>query len=343
MQADILSGRELVNGIALTNTAMNLTSILGPALAGALIECCGPAMQIWEWSEHDMALALNTDTYRGERLYAASDSGQVAMSQDGGLSWAPFALLLPEALLRTLRAAGAAEGVQWSYVTLLGLSLLQVWNYAAMRLVQRPPVASQPSIWKNLLDGLRYSGNHPGLWTALVLAGMVNLVAFPLQFGLLPLFARDVFSVGAAGLGLLGSALGLGSLLGSFLMAYVGAVHRAGRLMLFGTTGWLVFLMVFSLTPDYYFALAILVLMGVAQTFSLTNMTVLLLGTASSEMRGRVMGLRSLAVAPLFLGGTLAGAATTHIGVALTTILCAVIGLVIVLWVAPWIPRRSEV
>jgi sugar phosphate permease len=102
-------------------------------------------------------------------------------------------------------------------------------------------------------------------------------------------------------------------------------------------------LILFALTPAYTVALGLLVLMGVAQTFSLTNMAVLLLGTASSDMRGRVMGLRSLAVAPLFVGGTLAGAATTRIGAPLTTIACAVIGLLIVLWVAPRIPRHMEV
>jgi MFS family permease len=40
LPADLLSGRDLVNGIALLNTAINLTAILGPALGGALLACC---------------------------------------------------------------------------------------------------------------------------------------------------------------------------------------------------------------------------------------------------------------------------------------------------------------
>lgn len=342
MQADILSGRELVSGIAIMNTAMNLTSVLGPALGGAILACCGPSAQTWEWTENDMVLALNTDSYTRGRVYVASESGLVATSTDQGLSWWPVSFQLPETIVRTLQAAGAAEGVQWSYAVLLLLYLIQLGNYGAIRFMQRPPAVSETSIWQNLVDGMRYSCCNPGLWTALLLAGLVNLVAFPLQFGLLPVFAREVFSVGAAGLGFLGAALGAGSLLGSLLMAFVGAVQHAGRLMLFGTLGWFVLLIVFSLTPDYELALGVLVLMGIAQTFSLTNMTVLLLGTASSDMRGRVMGLRSLAVAPLFVGGTLAGASTTSVGAPLTTIGCAVIGLLITLWVAPWIPRRVE-
>ena len=281
LPADLLRGRDLVNGIALLNTAMNLTAILGPAVGGVLLAAGGPRSP--------------TD---------------------------------------------AAPGVPWAYGVLLLLSLVQWGNYRAIRLEPRPPMGAAPSLWQHLIAGLRYSGSEAGLWTALGLAGVVNFVAFPLQFGLLPVFARDVFHVGAVGLGCLGAALGGGAVLGSVLMAWLGAVHQAGRLMLWGTTGWFVLLGVFARTPDYMLALGVLVLMGVAQTCALTNMTVLLLGTARSDMRGRVMGLRSLAVAPLVLGGILAGAATTSVGAPRTTMGCAVIGLLLTAGVAPWIPRR---
>lgn len=340
LQADILSGRALVNGISLMNTAMNLMSIAGPALGGALLAWGSTDWQALEWSETDMFLALNTDSYRAGRFYAALESGHVLTSRDQGMSWEPTAITLPAATVRAMAAAGTVTGVQWSYLLLLGLHLLQLLNLSTIRSVQRPATIAQTSVWHNLLAGMRYSGSDPGLWTALVLAGMVNMVAFPLQFGLLPIFAREVFSVGAAGLGLLGAALGVGSLLGSFLMTAIGTLARAGRLMLLGTFGWLLLLAVFALTPDYYAALGVLVLMGIVQTISLTNMTILLLGRTSSEMRGRVMGLRALAVAPLFPGGTLAGVAAASFGAPLTTLICAAIGVLITLWVAPWVPRR---
>ena len=60
-------------------------------------------------------------------------------------------------------------------------------------------------------------------------------------------------------------------------------------------------------------------------------------------MRIHSRNATATAVAPLFVGGTLAGAATTRIGAPLTTIAGAVIGLLIVLWVAPRIPRHTEV
>jgi MFS family permease len=68
----------------------------------------------------------------------------------------------------------------------------------------------------------------------------------------------------------------------------------------------------------------------------------MLLSTSTPEMRGRVMGLRSMAIAPLFLGGLLSGAATEHLGAPMTTVICGVIGIVVTLCVAPWIPRRAS-
>jgi hypothetical protein len=96
----------------------------------------------------------------------------------------------------------------------------------------------------------------------------------------------------------------------------------------------------FACTPAYTMALGVLVLMGIAQTLALTNMTVLLLSTTTSAMRSRIMGLRSLAVAPLLLGGILAGAATSRVGAPLTTMGCAVLGLLLTAGIAPWVPRR---
>jgi MFS family permease len=340
MQADILPGRALVHGISMMNMAMTLMSIAGPALGGALLAMGVTSWSALEWSEDAMWLSLNTDTYRLGRQYAALETGQILSSHDQGMHWEPTPMTLPGETVRSVLAAGSVSGVQWAYVLLCGLYVLQIYHFWAIRPVQRPATPTHSSVWHNLYAGMRYSGSHPGLWTALALAGMVNLATFPLQFGLLPVFAREVFSVGAAGLGLLNAALGIGSLLGSLLMNTLGALPRAGRLMLWGTLGWVVLLAVFAVTPDYYVALGVLVLMGSAQTISLTNMTILLLGIASREMRGRVMGLRALAVAPLFLGGTAAGMAVASIGVAWTTLGCAAVGLVITLWVAPWIPRR---
>ena len=342
LQADILPPRDLSNGISLTTTAMNITSISGPVISGLLLACCRPARRVWDWSDAEMVLSLNWPTFNPERLYAATSQGKVLLSSDLGISWGPAPFSLPGPLARSLALEGAATGVQWAYVVMLSLQLIQLLSYLAIRHLQQRPLREQSSIWQNLREGLRHSVRIPGLWTPLYFAGLINFVAFPLQFNLLPVFARDVFSVGAAGLGWLGAALGAGALVGSLLMITIGTRFHAGWLMLIGTGVWSVLQVVFALTPNYYVAMVVLGLQGVAQTLSMTNITIMLLSTSTSEMRGRVMGLRSLAVAPLFLGSLLSGAAAEEVGAPLTTIICAVVCLAGTLVVVPWVPKSGQ-
>jgi MFS family permease len=337
MQADVLSPRDLPNGISLTTLAMNLTSISGPVLCGFLLACCRPALRVWDWMDRDMILSLNWSTYDAEQLYIATHEGGVLTSRDLGMNWdvAPFSL--PDAVARPLALEGAETGVQWVYVVMLFLQVVQLLSYLAIRQRRQTTRSGPASIWQNICDGLRHSVQDPGLWTPLFLAGLVNLVTFPLQFNLLPVFARDVFSVGAAGLGWLGAALGVGALLGSLLMLTLGTRFNPGPLMLIGTGLWSLFEVVFALTPNYYWGLGMLMLTGMAQAICLTNITIMLLSSCTSDMRGRIMGLRSLAVAPLFLGSMLSGAAAEAFGAPLTTIVCALIGIAGTLGVAPWV------
>jgi predicted MFS family arabinose efflux permease len=212
----------------------------------------------------------------------------------------------------------------------LGLQVIQLLSSLAIRRREQTAQRGQASVWQNICNGLRHSVQDPGLWTPLFLAG------------LLPVFARDVFSVGATGLGWLGAALGTGALLGSIVMVFIGPRFSAARLMLIGTGLWSLFEVVFALTSNYYTGLGMLVLTGMAQAICLTTMTIMLLSRSTSGMRGLIMGLRSLAVAPLFLGSMLSGVAAEEIGAPLTTIVCALIGIAGTLAVAPWVLRSER-
>lgn len=342
LQADVLPPRDLPNGISLTTMAMNITAISGPVLCGLLLACCRPARRVWDWSDANMVLSLNWPTFDPDRLYLATHQGRVLTSFDHGMNWSLAPFSLPTPIARTLALEGAATGVQWVYVVMLALQVIQLLSYFAIRSQPRATQRAQASIWQNICDGMRHSVREPGLWTPLFLAGLVNFVSFPLQFNLLPVFARDVFSVGAAGLGGLGAALGVGALLGSTLMITIGTRFPAGLLMLLGTGVWSLFQVAFALTPNYYVGFIILMLTGIAQAMSLTNMAIMLLSTSTSDMRGRIMGLRSLAVAPLFLGSLLSGAAAEEFGAPLTTIICALIGIAGTLGVAPWVLRSRR-
>lgn len=151
-----------------------------------------------------------------------------------------------------------------------------------------------------LRAGFRYVWSTPALRTPLLLMAVVGTLAYEFQVTL-PLLARFTFGVGAAGYGLMASAMSLGAVVGGLGFASRATPsHR--RVGLAGLTfGALV--VVVALMPTYAATLAVLPFMGAASIafIALGNSTLQL--TATPHMRGRVIALYGVA----FLGSTPVG------------------------------------
>jgi len=182
------------------------------------------------------------------------------------------------------------------------------------------PVAS-------LMQAARYVWNKPDLLGALSIAFLVNLLAFPFFLGLLPYLARDFYEIGQSGLGFLAAAFACGALAGS-LMVSIGRVPRhAGRVMLWSAAAWFAAILLLGQTRSMDLGLALLFASGFVQSFCLTPLACVLLRSASAEMRGRVMGIRMLAIWGLPLGLLAAGPFIAHLGYSATTLIYAGFGL----------------
>src|SRR5262249_35586416 len=108
-------------------------------------------------------------------------------------------------------------------------------------------------------EGMRYIWRHETLAMLLVLGFVPLILGFPYQT-LLPVFASSkVLDVGASGLGLMSTFVGLGALAGALTVASYANVRRRGLLQLSTGAAWGVSLMLFALSPDFHYALAALV------------------------------------------------------------------------------------
>ena len=189
---------------------------------------------------------------------------------------------------------------------------------------RRRETASAP-LWRDLIDGLAYVWDTPVSLAAIWLALLVNLTAFPLTTGLLPYVARNVYHIDQTGLGTLVASFALGSLIGSIAVSLGGRMLRPARMMIVFALVWYAFLLVFAAMPEPGSARIALVLAGTAQALSLVPMSVLLLHSAGERYRGRVMGVRTLAIYGVPPGLLTAGLLIDHIGfVATVTIYCIV-------------------
>jgi predicted MFS family arabinose efflux permease len=159
----------------------------------------------------------------------------------------------------------------------------------------------------------------------MALAVLVNLTAFPLSQGLLPYVAHELYRIDQQGLGFLIASFATGSFLGSIFLIVGGRAIRPARMMLIAIACWYAMLLVFALLASPGNAFIVLLIAGLAQSLGMVPMSVILLRTSDDRFRGRVMGVRMLAVYALPLGLLAAGALIDRIGfVATVTLYCSV-------------------
>jgi predicted MFS family arabinose efflux permease len=162
----------------------------------------------------------------------------------------------------------------------------------------RPPprAESRPSVLADILDGFRLTRRDRALVSILGTTVLMNGLYFTYT-PLVPVFA-DRLEVNAFWTGVLASASGLGSLAASLLIASRSPRGR-GRLYVGGSTLALALLIVFALAPWYPLALLALLCSGLGVAGFTTMQSVLVMSASTPEMRGRAMGILSMAIGTL--------------------------------------------
>jgi hypothetical protein len=185
------------------------------------------------------------------------------------------------------------------------------------------------SFWRDLREGVAFIWDTPESLAAMWLAFLVNMTAFPLTLGLLPYVAREIYHVGQTGLGSLVASFALGALAGSVAISFAGQAIRPGRMMIGYTLVWYGMLLAFVHVPGIVGGRISLVLAGFAQSLCMVPMAVMLLHGAGARFRGRVMGVRMLAIYGLPLGLLAAGGLIERFGYAATASGYCTVGLVL--------------
>ena len=144
-----------------------------------------------------------------------------------------------------------------------------------------------------VLDGLSAVRKQPSLGGLVLLTAVPSVLVFP-YIQLMSVFARDVWDIGAAGLGMLMVASGVGALGGALTAATMDRVARKGLAVIVVAVVYCASVAAFAISPYPALAMAALVFSGFSGSifFSLTSTLILLL--AEPALRGRVMGVYML-------------------------------------------------
>ncbi len=185
------------------------------------------------------------------------------------------------------------------------------------------------ALWMDLVEGLRYVRSRPRVSSLLMLASVNSLFGAP-YFSMIPIYARDIFHLGATGLAWLMGTAGAGAFFGALLLTYLGDFRRKGWFVLGGSLLFGVFLTAFALSTHLLITCVFLFCLGFGIVTSVAVTNTLLQKLVTDEMRGRVMSMFILSfIGTMPVGSILAGWGSNRFGAPHTL---ATGGLIIVLF-----------
>ena len=262
--------------LALVNGAISAVEI--PARQAMMIELVG---------REDLrdAIALNSSGFNLARIFGPGVAAAVIAS--AGIAWC-FGL---NAL---------------SYFTvLLGLARIKLPPW-------QPPLTTGSPV-HGMLEGLRYIRATKKVLTLIKFIAVFSILGVP-YITMMPVVARDLLGLDAAGYGLLLSSLGLGGLSGALALAAVGGRVPRGKLLVASAYTYAFLLIMFSLVRVAWIAYPILLVTGFSMIVTNAVANSMLQSLVPDQFRGRLMSVYSLISVGLgqvlgaFAGGAVAGA-----------------------------------
>lgn len=210
--------------------------------------------------------------------------------------------------------------------------------------IPKPPqhTTGATKSWASIVAGFGY------IRAEKVVLGAISLDLFAVLLGgavaLMPVFARDILTLGPWGLGLLRSAPGLGAVAMAMWLAANPIRHRAGVLMFVGVALFGLGTIVFGLSQTAWLSILALVVMGAADMISVYVRETLITLWTPDELRGRVNAVNMVFIgASNELGEFRAGTMAALIGAVPAVVIGGFGTLAVsVLW-AMWFPKLRRI
>ena len=330
--ADRIDRRKLLLGVQAAN-------LVGAAVTTSLL--LSGALEVWH------AYALIAISGVGWAL--DSPSRRSIILNLVGRAAVTNAVALDSMAMHSSRMAGPALAgllislvdVPRAYVVILAFYAVSV---SLMWMVRTPPPsaeqtqsATSQNILRNLAEGLRYVRGNRTIVATIMVTIIMNLFVFS-YMQMVPVIAVDVLKVGPTLVGLLMGVDGFGSLMGSMLIASVAGIRYHGRVYLAGSAIAIIALLLFSLSRSYALSFTILLVLGLGGAGFGTMQSLIVMLVSREEMRGRALGVISLAIGTGPLGLLMTGAVADLLSPATAIALNAVAGMALLAMVAVFMP-----
>ena len=174
-----------------------------------------------------------------------------------------------------------------------------------------------------LLEGARYVRDNTVVLGLLTFGLTPALIVFPFVYGLIPVYAAEIFQVGPTGLGVLMSASGIGMVVGTMVVASLGDFRAKGKLVIGAVAMAVVVMAAFSRMTWFLGGFGMLVLLSLFMPLVYTTVQAVVQSIIPDRLRGRISGFAMVTWGAFPMGSLLAGALAERFGVQTSTLIGA--------------------
>ncbi|MBM4260252.1 MAG: MFS transporter [Deltaproteobacteria bacterium] len=204
-------------------------------------------------------------------------------------------------------------GVATSYFVDAALQIPTVLCALAIRASGIPQGEKRKIGWHSLVEGVEF------LWHTRIILSLFLLDFFAVLFGfyrpILPIFAEEIYHVGARGLGILYAAPAIGALIGSGILLAFGDIKRKGALAVVVTLLFALSLGLLGVSHWFWMGLLSVGLLGFSDAISVAMRRTVVQLLSPDDMRGRATSfLTVFAQTTNATGAVIAGAGAALLG-----------------------------
>ena len=186
--------------------------------------------------------------------------------------------------------------------------------------IQKPVWKKEEHVFKELIDGLKYTFGYAPIKHLIILLTISSLLGMSYSV-LMPVFTKEILHGVSHTYGFLMGAAGVGALMGAINLASHTSVIRLGRIVPFSAMLFGFSLIALSFSRNIPLSLILMFFIGLGMMTQTAASNTILQKITDDDKRGRVMGFYSLAIMGTAPFGSLMAAGMAKIVGAPVTIL----------------------
>jgi predicted MFS family arabinose efflux permease len=224
----------------------------------------------------------------------------------------------------------ASFGLTGCFVVNVALGFVAIAAAIGLKYRNTPHAAAAGRLLANIADGFRAARRDERLRGTLIVTIVANVFGWPCT-SMIPVIAQDNLHLSTSEIGVLASTDGIGALIGSLCIAFAARPRHYNPLYIGGAMGTMVMMVLFASAQNTMLAAAALLLMGIFGAGFTVMQATLVYMLIPAELRGRILGLLSVAIGVAPIGFLLVGVLAQATGASTAAVAMSLSGIAVLL------------